>query len=173
MMLNGRYATPLLFIKNMAHHLRGMDIGIIDKMDNFILTRDPASMLPSLKRGLGRTPAIGGTGYQTQVDILDRILDSGREPIVLDSTTLLNDPESTLDALCRALVVPYDAAMLSWPAGPKDVDGVWGRHWYKRLHQTTGFEPSQKSDDAVPDDLVELYNECRPLYERMSRFAVG
>ena len=35
-----------------------------------------------------------------------------------------------LRALCAALGVPFDAAMLSWPAGPRDSDGVWAPHWY-------------------------------------------
>jgi hypothetical protein len=172
LMLNSDSDTPLLFIKNMAHHLEGMDAAIIDRMDNFILTRDPSGMLPSLARALERVPTMDGTGYAAQVEILDRIVGSGREPIVVDSTSLLNDPEAMLSKLCSTLEVPFDSAMLSWPAGPKGIDGAWGPHWYQRLYATTGFEPAQGSREAVPDELVALYEECRPLYERLSHFAI-
>ncbi len=171
--LRGTWQTPLLFIKNMAHHLEGMDLSFIDEMDNFLLTRDPSDMLPSLARGLGRTPTMRDAAYGTQVEILERILDSGRVPVVVDSRTLLEAPEVKLRALCDALDVPFDPAMLSWPAGPKDIDGVWGPHWYKRLHGTTGFEPYTPNNEPLSNDLVPLHEECRPLYERLSSHAIG
>jgi hypothetical protein len=111
--------------------------------------------------------------YAAQIEILDRILESGRKPLVIDTHTLRDAPEATLKALCQALDVPFDAAMLSWPQGPKDVDGVWGSHWYKRLHQTTGFEPYVRTNDSLPDDLIPLYNESAPMYERLSSFAIS
>jgi hypothetical protein len=171
-MLNGIWDTPLVFIKNMAHHLEGMDVGVIDGMDNFLLTRDPRDMLPSLDRGLGRTPTMRDAAYELQIEILERIIDSGREPIVVDSRTVLDAPEPTLQALCAALEVPFDGAMLSWPAGAKTVDGVWGRHWYERLHRSTGFEPNASSQEALADDLKPLYEECAPMYDRLSSYAI-
>jgi hypothetical protein len=172
-MLNGTWDTPFVFFKNMAHHLEAMDMAFIDEMDNFLLTRDPRDMLPSLARGFGRTPTIQDAAYAAQIEILDRILESGRTPLVVDTRTLLDAPEATLKALCRALDVSFDAAMLSWPEGPKDIDGVWGAHWYKRLHRTTGFEPYTPSSDALPADLIVLYEQCAPLYERLSSHSVA
>ena len=164
--------TPLLFIKNMAHHIKAMDRSFIDDMDSFILTRDPIEMLPSLSRGLARSPSVADTGYGVQVEILDRILASGRAPIVVDSAAVLNDPRATLASLCSALNVPFDEAMLSWPAGAKSVDGVWGSHWYKRLHTTTGFEPQQSTGQQIPAELSEAYDACKPLYDRLSEYAI-
>jgi hypothetical protein len=172
-MLNGTWDTPLVFFKNMAHHLEGMDTVFIDEMGNFLLTRDPIDMLPSLARGFGRTPTMQDAAYAAQIEILDRILDSGRQPLVVDTRTLLDAPEARLTALCDALDVPFDQAMLSWPEGPKDVDGVWGSHWYKRLHQTTGFEPYIPSSNPLPEDLIPLYNQCAPMYERLTSFAIS
>jgi hypothetical protein len=172
-MLSGTWDTPLVFIKNMAHHLEGMDTAFIDELDNFLLTRDPLDMLPSLARGFGRTPTMQDAAYAYQIEILDRILESGREPLVIDTRTLLDAPEVTLQALCEALDVLFDPAMLSWPEGPKDVDGAWGSHWYKRLHKSTGFELYVPSRDPLPDDLIPLFNECVPMYERLSSFAIS
>jgi hypothetical protein len=172
-MTKGDWPTPLVFYKNMAHHLVGFDIAIVDVMDNFLLTRDPIEMLPSLARGFGRAPTMADTGYDVQVEIVERILESGRTPIVIDSRAVLDDPRKTLSALCEALDVPFDRAMLEWPEGPKAYDGVWGAHWYTRLHATTGFEPYTPGSESLPEELADLHARCKPLYESLTRFAIG
>ena len=172
LIFRGGHDTPLVFIKNMAHHLEGMGLEFIDAMDNFILTRDPYNMLPSFARGLERTPTMLDAGYEAQVVILDRILGSGKDPIVVDSATLLNAPEPTLETLCDRLGVVFDPGMLSWPSGPKSVDGVWAGHWYERLHATTGFEPTRPRTETLPPSLMDIYARCAPLYERLSGFAI-
>ena len=172
LMLGSELDTPLLFIKNMAHHIVGMDREFIKDMTGFILTRDPIDMIPSLSRGLGRVPSLVYTGYWDQVEILDETLASGAMPIVVDSGAVLNDPGVTLSALCDALGVPFDPAMLSWPAGSKSIDGVWGPHWYTRLHATTGFEPPLSTCEPLPPELADTYALCEPLYERLKEYAI-
>jgi sulfotransferase family protein len=172
-MINGHWQTPLVFYKNMAHHLVGFDIAIVDAMDNFLLTRDPNDMLPSLARGFGRTPTMTDAGYAVQVEIIERILASGRRPIVVDARAVLDDPRKVLSALCDALDIPFDEAMLSWSEGPKEYDGVWGAHWYTRLHATTGFEHYTPGSGPLPGDLVNLYEQCAPLYEYLARFTIA
>ncbi|VAW08937.1 hypothetical protein MNBD_ACTINO01-2102 [hydrothermal vent metagenome] len=171
-MTTGQWSTPLAFYKNMAHHLVDIDIGAVDAMDNFLLIRDPREMLPSLARGLGRVPTMNDAGYQTQVAIIERILASGRDPIVIDSRDVLDDPRATLTALCNALDVPFDEAMLSWPEGPKTYDGVWGAHWYTRLHSTTGFEPRTATNKLLPAALEDIYAQCAPLYTFISGYTL-
>jgi hypothetical protein len=173
LMLHGDWETPLVFYKNMAHHLVGFDIAMVDEMENFILTRDPIDMLPSLYRGLERVPTGSDAGYSAQVAILDRIIASGRDPIVVDTRSVLDDSQDTLTALCARLDVPFDASMLGWPAGPKDYDGVWGPHWYKRLHTSTGFEPYTAATSPLADDLKAVYEECAPLYKRLTEYAIS
>jgi len=172
-MINGHWPTPFVFFKNMAHHLVGVDIAVVDAMDNFLLTRDPREMLPSLARGFGRTPTMQDTGYETQMEIVERILSSGRRPIAVDSRDVLDDPEGTIAALCEALGIPFDTAMLSWPEGPKSYDGVWGAHWYTRLHRSTGFEQYKPPDGPLPDDLAEIHSRCAPLYADLSRYTIA
>jgi len=172
LMLHGNHDEDVLFLKNMAHHLTNMDRSFIDEMDNFILTRDPAKMLPSLARGLARVPTMQDAAYREQVEILERILDSGRTPIVVDSASVLAGPEHSLRSLCGTLDLPFSSSMLAWPPGPKDIDGVWGEHWYGRLHATTGFEPPSSDKAALPAELMDIYERCKPLYERLSSFSI-
>ena len=171
-MLHGDSPTPIRFYKNMAHHLVDFDISVVDEMDNFLLTRDPIDMLPSLETGLGRVPVLLDTGFAEQIAVLERIVASGRQPIVVDSRELLRNPASVLEQLCIALEVPWDEAMLRWPAGPKPEDGVWAAHWYGRLHSTTGFEPYEARSEPLPAELEAIYEECRPRYERLFAHAI-
>lgn len=171
-MLHGESDTPLRFYKNMAHHLVGFDVAIVDEMENFLLTRDPRDMLPSLATGLDRVPEMRDTGFADQITIVDRIRASGRHPIVVDSREVLKDPASVLEQLCDALDVPWDPAMLSWPAGPKPEDGVWAPYWYTRLHATTGFEPYQPKEAPIGPELEGIYGECAPIYQRLSEYSL-
>jgi hypothetical protein len=85
---------------------------------------------------------------------------------------LLDHPQAVLTQLCERLDIPWDPAMLSWESGPKPEDGIWGAHWYTRLHQTTGFEPYAPKTDPFPAELEPLYEECAPLYERLKEYAI-
>lgn len=165
--------TPVWFYKNMAHHLVGFEMATVDELDGFLLTRGPREMLPSLAIGLGRKPEMSDTGFDLQVAILDRWLAAGRKPIVVDSRALLTDPRRVLTALCERLGLPFEEAMLSWPAGPKPEDGVWAAHWYASAHASTGFAPYRPKADPFPADLAQIYAECAPLYERLLEHAIG
>ena len=91
------------------------------------------------------TPTLADLGIWQQAEIFDRF--GGP---VIDSRDLLEDPEAMLRALCAALGVPFTAAMLSWPPGPRDTDGVWAPHWYDTVWRSTGFGPYHPPDQALP-----------------------
>src|SRR5690606_40267265 len=103
----GPAARPVLFLKNMAHHLIGLDWAFLAELRNVILTRDPAEMLTSYIKQVPN-PTLDGTGLPMQVRLLDAILDEGQDPLVLDSRLLLTDPRSVLSKLCDRLGVPFE-----------------------------------------------------------------
>ena len=75
-----------------------------------------------------------------------------------------------LRRLCAALDVPFSDRMLWWPPGRRETDGIWARHWYDRVEQSTGFEPAgsiPSVDDRLPPRLAEIEAQCRPLYDRL------
>ena len=162
---------PVHFFKNMAHHLTHLDRGFLGGLANVLLTRDPAEMLPSLAQQL-HNPILRDTGLLQQTEILDHVLEEGGEPIVLDAKELLLDPSCVLRGACDKLDLPFDEDMLRWPAGPKPEDGVWARHWYANVHASTGFSAYKPKSDAFPEQLKPLLEECVPLYERLSRYAI-
>jgi len=171
------YETPVVVFKQMAKHLAGIDPALVDQAffrqgANVLLTRDPFDMLTSFQV---RVPdaTVDDTGFVEMVDILDRLLASGHEPIVLDSKLLLLDPESVLREMCQRLSVSFDQAMLSWPPGPKPEDGVWAKHWYHRVHESTGWaEWSPKSVTLLPH-LQTVLDEVEPLYQRLQPYCIG
>ncbi len=160
-------SRPIRFLKNMAHHLVGLDPSILDLSDNCLLVRDPRDMLPSLMAGLGRVPTIDETGLGYQVAMFDRMAAVGAPPPVIVTSSLLRDPTRVLTALCGELGIEFDPASLSWPAGPKPEDGVWARHWYASVHETTGFAPYEAKPGRIEPELIDLLERCEPLYERL------
>ena len=41
--------------------------------------------------------------------------------------------------LCTWLDIDFSDRMLSWPAGPRESDGVWAPHWYNAVWASNGF----------------------------------
>ena len=159
------------FFKNMAHHLPGLDPAFLDSITNVLLVRDPTEMLPSLARQLS-SPSLRDTGLREQTYILDAILARGEKPIVLDARELRLDPPGVLRRACAELGIPFEDAMLSWPAGPKPEDGVWAKHWYHNVHASTGFAPYTPPEDPFPARLEPLLKECLSHYERLKSYAI-
>ena len=76
--------------------------------------------------------------------------------------------------LCDALGIAFDEAMLAWPAGPRDTDGVWAPHWYAGVEASTGFAPySPGSGDPLPDRLAPLLERCRPYYDALAPYRLA
>ena len=169
--LLGPAETPVRFFKHMTHHLIKLDTSFLGQMENILLTRDPRQMLPSLINQVPN-PTVEGTSLPMQVSMLDRILDSGGSPIVIESKRLLLDPEGVLTTVCERLGLDWDPAMLSWDEGPKPEDGVWAPHWYDNVHRSTGFAPYREKDEPVPAHLEPLLAECQPLFERLRQHAI-
>ena len=167
----GSCKKPVLFLKNMAHHITELPLTFLREITNVLLVRDPVDMLPSLEKGLG-LPTLRDTGFEKQVLLLEVLADQGQIPPVLEARELLRDPASVLRQLCQQIGIPFDAAMLNWPAGPKPEDGIWAKFWYHNVHKSTGFQPYKPKADPFPDHLKPLLDICQPYYERLRQYAI-
>jgi hypothetical protein len=161
---------PVVFVKQMAHHLEGLDTSFLKRTRNVLLIRDPGEMLPSLVNQIPE-PTLRDTALARQCRLHDELAGMGQQPPVLDARELLSDPESVLRQLCGALDIAFDPAMLAWPAGPKPEDGVWAPHWYHNVHRSTGFQAYRARTKAFPERLRPLLEECTPYYRRLYRLA--
>ncbi len=157
---------PVLFVKNMAHHLVALDTGFLDETLNVLLTRDPREMLPSLIHQIPN-PTLDDTGLRRQCALLDELEARGQVVPVLDAREVLLDPASVLQQLCPQLGLAFDPGMLAWPAEARSEDGVWAPFWYHNIHRSTGFQPYRPKTEPFPPFLEPLLAECRPYYDRL------
>lgn len=161
---------PVWYQKHMPHHMVGPIapddlIGVV----HAFLIRDPARMAASYaaKR---ETVAPEDLGVAAQRAFFDRVVDRlGHVPPVIDSADVLRDPAGTLSALCRALGVDWDEAMLSWPPGRHPDDGVWAAHWYGRVEASRGFGAPEPEPQPLPSELAAVADACRADYEAMAQ----
>jgi hypothetical protein len=167
----GAYDTPVVFFKQMAHHLVNLDLAFLGQCRNMLLVRDPREMLPSLAVQLPDAN-LNDTGLAWQVELAESIVDAGDTPIVLDSRVLLTDPEAALTELCSRLGLAFDPAVLSWPAGPIREDGVWARYWYENVHKSTGFAPYEPQRRDLPSELQPVLDAAIPLYDTLMTWAI-
>ncbi len=166
----GDPGVDILFMKQMAHHLVEVDRSFMENTQNIFLIRDPRQMLPSLTIQMPHA-RLADTGLETQWHLYCDLIELGQQPAILDSRELLLEPRDVLQQLCAHLEIPYTEDMLSWPAGPRAEDGIWARHWYQALHESTGFSPYVEKTD-FPDELEPLLEECRPWYDKLYGHAI-
>jgi hypothetical protein len=152
----------VFYAKHMTHHLLPeVDREALAPLLHAFLIRDPRELLASYAR-VRATPTLDDLGLWQQAEIFDRF----GGPVV-DASDLLEHPEAVLCALCAALGVPFTTAMLSWPAGPRESDGVWAPHWYGSVWRSTGFGPYHPPERVLPPRLAALADQCQSFYQRL------
>ena len=159
---------PIFYQKHMAHHLLPGDRSWVAHLTNVFLVRDPAEMLTSLVRILPR-PTLADTGLPQQRELFDMECERlGRAPTVVDSADVLRRPRAGLEELCRAVGADFDQAMMNWPPGSRDTDGVWAPHWYGAVLESTSFAPYRPKNEPVPDFLGHVLAECQRHYDHLA-----
>lgn len=153
--------TTVQYQKHMAHHLHDhFDRSWLDELTHVLLIRNPRRVLASYTK-VWREVSVGTIGLPQQLELLPRAV------VVVDTSDFLGDPQRYLTEMCARIGVPFDEAMLSWPAGPRSSDGVWAPAWYDSVIASTGFgpPPTESSVDlpheleSIARDAMEIYNE--------------
>jgi hypothetical protein len=158
----------IFYQKQMTHHLLPeVDRAWLGGLTNCFLIRDPAEVIVSyIKKN--DDPALEDLGFVQQVEIFDWVCARSKSvPPVIDAQDVLRNPARTLRLLCAAVGVEFDPAMLSWPPGLRDTDGVWAKHWYGEVTRSTSFQPYQPKTAPVPERLTEIHQRCRECYKRL------
>jgi hypothetical protein len=154
--------------KHMAHHLLPhIEPGWLESLTHCFLIRQPLEMLPSLLAVMPN-PTLADTGLPQQIALFDRVRrQTGLVPPVVDTRDVLENPPVVLSKLCTALGLEFSDAMLRWPAGRRETDGVWAKHWYAAVERSTGFESYEPRDRPVPAGHRSLLAECETLYQEL------
>jgi Sulfotransferase domain len=160
---------PIYYQKQMTHHLLpGIDRSWLARMTNCFLIRDPAEVIVSyIKKN--NDPTLEDIGFVQQAEIFDWVCDTTDSvPPVVDAHDVLENPEKILRLLCEAAGVEFTEAMLSWPPGLRESDGIWAKHWYGEVARSTGFQkPEVRETPLVPDRLRDVWHRARECYERL------
>jgi len=151
--------------KHMAHHMTGdIDRDWLGKLTHCFLIREPREMLTSLIKHIPH-PTLADTGLPQQVEIVEYVRkQTGTTPPIFDARDILENPRRMLGLMCEALSVPFTDTMLTWPAGRRDTDGIWAKHWYASVEKSTGFQAYKPKQEQVPDEFRSLLHQCERCY---------
>ena len=101
-MMMGFHKKPVVFFKNMTHHLLNLNRSFMQNMIHIILTRDPEEMLPSYAKII-QNPNLKDVGYAAHTDLVNDLNCMNIKPIIVDSKTILINPKLALNHLCTLL----------------------------------------------------------------------
>jgi len=165
--------SPVLFIKNMAHHYSSEMFAELLTFKNILYIRNPRATIRSYAKVI-ESPSIDDVGILKIKKICDFLIDNNHRPIIFDSDDLIINPEKSLKKLCYDLELDFDPKMLHWSSGKKDYDGVWAKYWYASIHASTGFvkNPDANSEKiTLSPKLEELAQQCIPTYQYLKNIA--
>ena len=157
-----RPGTPHLYMKHMPHHMvGGFPMDWAKDCVNIHLIRHPARVIASYtaKR---EAPTFEDIGFGQQTALYDKI-----GGLVIDSADIRADPEGMLRKLCEAIDLPFDPAMLHWPAGARPEDGIWASHWYGAVHKSTGFAGAEGPLPKLSEADQPLLGQALPHYKTL------
>jgi hypothetical protein len=155
------------YAKHMAHHVsEDMDLEWTLRFRNVLLIRDPSEVVASYVRS--REACEPQDIGLPQQGWLVELWDAHEADVpIIDAGDFLRAPEPQLRWLCEWLGIPFSSRMLSWPAGPRDSDGVWAPHWYATVWSSTGFEPWRPREVVLSDTHAAVAEACRPVYDAL------
>jgi len=162
----GQHEKPVSFFKQMSHHLLGVDWAFLKECQNIVYIRNPEEIIFSYSKVIPQVQ-MEDIGIELQWELIQFLEKEGAPYVVLDSTSMLKNPEDILSKLCAALEIPFESSMLSWPKGARPEDGIWAKHWYKNVHQSTGFQTYQKKEITLNGENRALADKCRPIFEKL------
>ena len=163
-LLSRSFLTPYYFVKNMAHHMDGVDWSFMHDLKNVFLVRNPEQLIASFAAVIPN-PTMLDIGLKLEWEIYDYLSTLGKACVVIDSGEILENPEAALGLLCAKLDIPMDSNMLSWTAGPRKEDGTWAKYWYKNVHKSTSFARQKTSQRIFPERLRPLLDEANKYYD--------
>ena len=161
----------IFFQKQMTHHLLPeIDREWIVDLTNCFLIRDPREVILSyIKKN--PDPKLEDLGFAQQCEIFTFVRErTDSIPPVVDARDVLKNPERILRLLCDAIGVAFDTAMLSWPPGLRETDGIWAKYWYDEVARSTSFQPYKPPEGKVPDRFREIYQQCQTCYEQLYQY---
>jgi hypothetical protein len=158
---------PHWYQKHMAGHmLPAFPLDWAEGCVHLHLIRHPARVVASYAAKRER-PTLDDIAFVRQAELFGRL-----GGVVLDSADIRAQPRAMLETLCDRIGLPFDPAMLRWPAGGHAADGVWGDHWYDAVRRSTGFAPPEGALPEPEGADAALVRAALPAYEALAARAL-
>lgn len=159
--------APVWYQKHMTHHLLPhIDRSWITKLRNVLLIRNPRDVVASYVKSRATVTA-EDIGLPQQVALYEELCAAGDPPPIIDAGDFLRAPEAHLRTLCNCLGIAFTERMLHWPKGPRNSDGIWARHWYAHVLESTSFDAPVECVIELSGAAFAVAETCRPYYERL------
>lgn len=156
--------------KHMAHHICNFDsLSWILKLQNCFIIRKPNHVINSYikKNELKKTEELG---YIQQFKLINFLIKNSADFIVIDTESLLKNPEKILTLWCKHFGLNFNKSMLKWKKGYHPNDGIWAKHWYSNVIKSSSFGRLKNNNTDVNDFYLEIYEECMFYYNQMKKF---
>ena len=158
--------------KHMTHHIIDKDYSWMNQLINCFLIRNPKMVVHSFMKSWN-DGGFEDIGFQQQYDIYKYVQENiNDKPIIIDASKLRNDPKRVLSKFCAIVGLEWDEKMLSWSAGLKDYDGVWAKHWYPSVLNSTSFKPESKKQINLSDNEKTIVDRAMPIYEELYKDSI-
>jgi hypothetical protein len=166
-MMKNDFHQPVVFFKQMTHHLVDLSLDFLSGCKNILLIRDPREVLISYSKVIEQ-PTLDDIGIRQSFELYRFLSQRNFHFTVIDSSSVLKNPGEGLKKLCSHLGLPFQSGMLAWKAGARNEDGVWAKYWYQNVHRSTGFVPLEVEEKFLPENLIAVYEEAKPYFQRLS-----
>mgnify|MGYP001822814814 FL=1 len=163
-------ATELQYQKQMTHHIpRGMGMKWCASLKHCFLIRDPAQVIASYVQKMPNVDE-DAIGIRRQAELFEQIAElTGEAPVIIDSNDVLKNPEKILAELCQRLGIAFfREAMLSWPTGRRESDGIWASHWYHNVEKSSGFSEYSEREPELDARQQQLAEQMMPYYQQLA-----
>jgi hypothetical protein len=164
-------AHSYVFVKNMGHHLTGLNLGDFKNFSHIILIRDPRRVIASLSKVLNNLELLD-IAVEEQWKYYKELKYLGSQVIIVDSTEILKNPGFVLANMCQKIGIEFHDSMLSWDAGPRSIDGSWAPYYYASTHGSTGFGEYEEKEVNLSPHNEALYQRAKVYYMQLYNHSI-
>tara|TARA_B100001175_G_scaffold317915_1_gene337514 strand:- start:4439 stop:5158 length:720 start_codon:yes stop_codon:yes gene_type:complete len=162
----------LTYQKHMTQHILDKDYSWINKLTNCFLIRNPEMVVKSFMKSWD-SGDYEDIGFKQQFHIYDYVKNNlNSTPPIIDASKLRAEPERVLSEFCKICEIDWDNDMLNWTSGIKNYDGVWAKHWYPSVMNSTNFQPETYKKITLTDNEKSIVDKAMPIYEELYKHSI-
>ena len=161
------------FVKDFVYSVEhDLDDDKLDSMTHTFLIRDPERVVQGLAKHWPDC-TFEEVGFESLHRLFTRVADRlGSAPPVMYSGDLIDDPEGTVRAYCRAVGIPFVADALEWRPGDRREVSWYGEGtgpWHDQLRASSGIIAPKTDYPPLEDTphLLDYYERSLPYFDEL------